>query len=114
MKLFSTAAFAASLLFAASTPALSDVIVGNWKTQSGETAAITKCGGSFCIRLKTGTYSGKQIGKMAGGNGTYDGTVTDPADDKVYTGSASVKGSSMRLKGCALKVFCRTQTWRKI
>lgn len=114
MKYFTSTALAASLLFTASTPALSDVIIGNWKTKSGETAAITKCGGSFCIRLKTGTYSGKQIGKMSGGNGDYSGTITDPEDDKVYSGSASVKGSAMKLKGCALKVFCQTQNWKKL
>ena len=48
-------ALAAAFTFTASL-ALADTIEGNWKTQSGETAAITKCGGSFCIKLKTGDF----------------------------------------------------------
>jgi hypothetical protein len=60
-----------------------DPIEGNWKTQSGETAAIGGCGGGFCITVKTGKYAGKQIGKMnASGDNKYKGTITDPADDK--------------------------------
>jgi uncharacterized protein (DUF2147 family) len=90
-----------------------DIIVGNWKTQSGETAAITG-GGSYSITLKTGKHAGKTIGALSGGDGKYSGTITDPADDKQYSGSARVSGTSMKLKGCALKVFCKTQTWTKL
>lgn len=89
-------------------------ISGNWKTQSGETAAIGKCGGSYCITLKTGKYVGKRIGKMKGSGNSYSGTITDPADDKTYSGSAIISGSTMKLKGCALKIFCKTQTWKKL
>ena len=45
--------------------ALADPIEGNWKTKTGETAAIAGCGGAFCITLKTGEYAGKSIGKMS-------------------------------------------------
>lgn len=55
----------------AATSAYADIIEGDWKTQSGETAGIAKCGGSFCIKLKTGKYSGKSIGRMNGANGSY-------------------------------------------
>ncbi len=94
--------------------ALADPIEGNWRTQSGETAAIGKCGGAYCITLKTGDHAGKRIGRLAGGDGNYSGTITDPDDDKEYSGSASVSGSNMRLKGCALKIFCKTQNWKKM
>lgn len=97
------------------TAALSaEPIVGNWKTQSGETAAINKCGGSYCIVLKTGKYKNKRIGKLKGSSGQYDGTIVDPADNKEYSGSAKIAGSSMKLKGCAFKVFCKTQNWKKL
>lgn len=89
-------------------------IEGNWRTQSGETAAITNCGGAYCITLKTGKHAGKRIGKVSGSGASYSGTVTDPADDKTYSGSAKVNGGSMRLKGCALKIFCKTQNWSKL
>lgn len=90
-----------------------DIIVGDWKTASGETAAISG-GGSYSIKLKTGKHAGKTIGSFTGSNGKYSGTITDPADDKKYSGTARVSGSSMKMKGCALKVFCKTQTWTKL
>jgi uncharacterized protein (DUF2147 family) len=55
---------AGALVAAMTAPTLADPIVGNWKTKSGETAAISACGGAFCVKLKTGKYAGKQIGKM--------------------------------------------------
>ncbi len=50
---------AAAIVTAMSNAALAaDPIVGNWRTQSGETAAIAPCGGeSFCVTLKTGNCS---------------------------------------------------------
>jgi uncharacterized protein (DUF2147 family) len=90
-----------------------DIIVGNWKTQSGETAAISG-NSSYSIVLKTGKHAGKTIGSMSGSGGKYAGTITDPADDKKYAGTARVSGTSMRMKGCALKIFCKTQTWTKL
>lgn len=114
MKKFASAALAASLVLATGPVAFADIIEGNWKTKSGETAAISKCGGSYCIKLKTGTHAGKTIGRLKGSDGTYNGTITDPEDDAEYSGSAKVKGSSMKLKGCAFKVLCRTQNWKKL
>lgn len=105
------AAFAAAAVFA--TPALAADIEGNWKTTSGENVNISKCGSSFCIKLTTGQFAGKKIGQVSG-SGPYNGTITDPADDKTYSGKATVSGSSMKMKGCALKIFCKTQTWNKI
>ncbi|WP_026479992.1 DUF2147 domain-containing protein [Ahrensia sp. 13_GOM-1096m] len=105
------AALAATALL--TTPAMAADIEGNWRTASGETAKIAKCGGSFCINLTTGKYKGKQIGKVSG-SGPYTGTVTDPADDKQYSGKATISGSTMKMRGCALKVFCKTQTWKKL
>ena len=104
---------AAALLVAACT-AYADPIEGNWKTASGETAAIAG-GGSFSITLKTGKFAGKNIGSLkATGAGKYAGTITDPADDKTYSGSASLSGTTLRMKGCALKIFCKSQTWKKL
>lgn len=91
-----------------------DPIVGKWRTQSGERAAIAKCGGSYCIRLTSGKYSGKTIGRLKGSGGKYAGTITDPTDDKKYSGNATVSGASMKLRGCALKIFCKTQNWKKL
>jgi uncharacterized protein (DUF2147 family) len=94
--------------------ALADPIEGNWKTEAGPTAAIAQCGGSFCVVLQGGKYAGKQIGKFKASGDGYTGTMTDPANDKTYTGSANLKGSSLSMTGCALKIFCKTQVWSKI
>lgn len=105
---------AVALTAALATPALADGIAGNWRTQSGETAQIAKCGGSYCIKLTTGAHSGKQIGKVAGSGPKYTGEITDPANDKTYAGSATVNGASMKMTGCVAKVLCRSQTWTKL
>ena len=89
-------------------------IEGNWKTESGESAKISKCGSAFCIKLTSGEYSGKRIGRLSGKGKLYSGTITDPTDDKQYSGKATVSSSSMKLKGCALKIFCKTQNWKKL
>ena len=89
-------------------------IVGKWKTQSGENATIASCGSSYCIKLTSGKYSGKQIGKVKGSGKSYKGKITDPAKDKTYSGKASVSGSTMKMSGCVLGgLICRSQTWSR-
>lgn len=105
----------AAALIAVPVAALAaEPIEGNWKTASGSTAVIAKCGGSFCITLKTGKHAGKQIGKLSGSGADYKGSITDPDSDKTYSGSASVAGSSLRMKGCVLAVLCKSQTWTRL
>lgn len=112
LRMISMAA-AATLMMAGA--AFADPIEGNWKTNSGETAAIGSCGGAYCITLKTGKHAGKSIGKMsASGGGKYAGSITDPADDKTYKGSATLAGSSLKMRGCVLAVLCKTQNWTRM
>ena len=108
-----TAALVATALMAGS--ALADDIVGNWKTDSGETAAISG-GGTFSIILKTGKHAGKRIGTFsASGGGKYSGKITDPADDKTYTGKATLAGNNLTMKGCVLAgLICQTQNWKRM
>ncbi|WP_075290264.1 DUF2147 domain-containing protein [Pararhizobium arenae] len=107
--------FALALTLAtASAGFAAEPIVGNWKTASGETAAIAACGGAYCITLKTGQHAGKKIGSMSGSGESYTGEITDPANDKTYSGSAAIQGSSLKMKGCVLKVLCKSQTWTKM
>lgn len=95
-------------------PALADGIVGNWRTDSGETAQIVAAGGGFSITLRTGKHKGKRIGQMqASGNGKYKGKITDPADDKTYSGNATLKGDNLAMQGCVAVVFCKTQNWKR-
>ncbi|GMB81720.1 DUF2147 domain-containing protein [Shinella zoogloeoides] len=105
---------AATLLAAPSIAFAAEPIEGNWKTASGATAAIAKCGGSFCITLKTGKHAGKRIGKLDGTGADYTGSITDPETDKTYSGSGAVNGNSLRMKGCVLAVLCKSQTWTRL
>jgi len=89
-------------------------IEGNWKTASGETARIAPCAQGFCITLTTGKFANRQIGHMKGGGGLYNGQITDPKDDKTYDGSATVTGNNLKLQGCVMKVFCKTQIWVRL
>ncbi|ACM25960.1 DUF2147 domain-containing protein [Agrobacterium rhizogenes] len=109
-----TTIIAVALVFSADTAFADEQIVGNWKTEAGDTAAITSCGGEYCVTLKNGKYAGRQIGKMHGAGGTYTGEITDPAADKTYAGSGSVKGNALKMQGCVLKVFCKSQTWTRL
>ncbi|MGW9231162.1 DUF2147 domain-containing protein [Pseudorhizobium sp. NPDC055634] len=105
---------AATLVLSAGLANAAEPLEGNWKTASGETAAISKCGGAFCVTLKTGQHAGKQIGKLAGTGDTYTGEITDPAANKTYSGSGTVSGNSLKMKGCVMKVLCKTQTWTRL
>lgn len=105
---------AASILMAGAAHA--DPIEGRWKTEAGSTAQISACGSAYCIKLVSGSHSGKQIGKMsAAGASSYSGTITDPGNDKTYKGKASLSGSKLNLSGCVLGgLICRSQTWSKL
>jgi uncharacterized protein (DUF2147 family) len=91
-----------------------DPIVGNWKTELGDTAAIASCGGGYCILLKSGKDAGKQIGTFSGKDGSYSGKITDPATNKTYDGSLTLSGNALKMKGCVLKVICESQTWPRL
>ena len=106
-------ALAATLIMTGA--AWADPIEGNWKTQSGETAVIAG-GGSFSITLKTGKYAGKNIGSLkAACDNKYTGNITDPANDKTYSGKATLSGASLKMSGCVLGgLICKSQTWHKL
>lgn len=109
-----TLAVATALLMSAVAGHAAEPIEGSWKTQSGATAEIGKCGSAYCVTLKSGKHAGKQIGKMSGTGNDYAGEITDPENDKTYSGSGSVAGNTLKMKGCVLKVLCKSQTWTRL
>ncbi|WP_322989497.1 MULTISPECIES: DUF2147 domain-containing protein [unclassified Hoeflea] len=106
---------AGALVAAMTAPALADPIEGAWKTQAGDNAMISSCGGSFCIKLTSGEYAGTSIGKMkATSSGNYAGSITKPSNGKTYSGSGKLSGSKLKMTGCVLKILCESQTWNKL
>ena len=89
-------------------------IEGDWKTEVGDTARIASCAEGFCITLVNGKYTGKEIGQLKGNGGLYNGQITDPKDNKTYEGSAAVTGNHLKLQGCVLKIFCKSQIWTRL
>ena len=117
MRKFIMMATAALALTATSTGAMAeDLIIGKWKAPGGGIVEVVSCGGDFCATVVSGEHKGKSVGKMSGQGTQYDGTVTDPRDSKTYEGSVEVQesGSILKMRGCALKIFCKTQTWTRI
>jgi uncharacterized protein (DUF2147 family) len=106
-------ALAATLIMAGIDSA--DPIEGNWKTQAGDTAAIAGSD-AFSITLKSGKYAGKTIGSLKpAGDNKYAGNITDPANDKTYSGKATLSGSALKMSGCVLGgLICKSQTWHKL
>lgn len=41
------------------------------------------------------------------------GRLYNPDDGRTYTGTVRLRGGLLELKGCALNVVCRNQTWRR-
>lgn len=91
-----------------------DAVVGTWKTQEGEISVIDRCGSDYCIVAKSGQYAGQKIGTFAASAGTYNGQITDPRNKAIYSGKLTVSGDSLKLRGCATNVLCKTQTWTRI
>lgn len=91
-----------------------DTIAGAWKTENGETALIARCGADYCITAKTGKYAGQQLGSFTATSDTYVGRLTDPQTRATYSGKLTLSGTSLKLRGCANTVLCKTQTWTRL
>ncbi|MEL7482375.1 MAG: DUF2147 domain-containing protein, partial [Pseudomonadota bacterium] len=43
------------------------------------------------------------------------GTLRNPEDGRRYSGTITlVDGDRLELQGCAARIFCRRQTWRRL
>ncbi|WP_137702207.1 DUF2147 domain-containing protein [Marimonas lutisalis] len=120
---------AAALAFSAGT-AMADPVVGTWKTEvdDGSYAHIDmkKCGADVCGTISrtfkgSGEYDSPNKGKIlvrnmkANGDGSYNGKVWRPSNDKIYIGKMQLNGNKLVLKGCvAGGLLCSSQTWTRI
>jgi uncharacterized protein (DUF2147 family) len=120
---------AAGLAFVAGT-ALADPVEGVWQTQEDDGAyahvTIAPCGAAFCgvisRSFKAGAeYESENQGKqividmVRQDDGTYDGKVWRPSNNKVYVGGIELSGDSMKLAGCvAGGMICKKQSWTRV
>ena len=109
----------AAIGFAASSGfAMADPIEGMWKRpadKGGTLEKISACGGAYCVVVASGKFNGKQAGKFtASGGGKYVGEITDLEAQKTYSGSGTLNGNSLVMKGCVAKIFCRSETWTRM
>ena len=122
---------AAALTLAGSiTASADDAALGMWKTEvdDGSYAHISmyQCGEKVCGKIartfdSSGEYQSPNIGKALvinmepNGDGTYNGMVWRPSNDKIYVGKMQVSGNSLSLKGCvAGGLLCANQDWTRI
>lgn len=120
---------AAALVFGA-TAAFADPVEGVWQTQEDDGSyahvTIAPCGAAFCgvisRTFKDGAeYQSENLGKqividmVPQEDGTYDGKVWRPSNDKIYVGGIELSGDSMKLAGCvAGGLICKKQTWARV
>jgi uncharacterized protein (DUF2147 family) len=110
--------------------AFADPLEGVWQTQADDGAyahvTIAPCGPAFCGVISQSfrdgaAFESENIGKqividmVPAGDGTYDGKVWRPSNNKIYTGGIGLNGDSMRLAGCvAGGLICKKQTWTRV
>lgn len=123
-------AFTIIAAIAMASAASADPIEGVWQTEPDDGAfayvTIAPCGGNYCGTITRtfntgGEYESPNKGKQivrnmaASGDGSYEGQVWRPSNDKVYLGKIDISGNAMSLRGCvAGGLFCARQNWVKI
>ena len=92
---------------------------GNWKRpKNGAIIKAYKCGGGLGMRVVSSPNK-KSVGKrlMCGarksGANTWKGTLTSSEDGKKYSGTVKLTGGKLKLTGCALGIFCKTEYWKR-
>lgn len=110
--------------------AVADPAQGVWKTEVDDGSyahvAMKPCGENVCgIIARTfnaeGEYDSPNKGKFlvrnmkSNGDGSYNGRVWRPSNDKIYIGKMQVSGDSLTLKGCvAGGLICSAQEWTRV
>jgi len=67
-------------------------------------------------RLRNRPLAGVEIvrGLRAVGDGAWTGaTLYNPEDGRSYSGSIRLENGNLKLRGCALAIFCQTRIWRR-
>ena len=136
MKLTGLSGAAAILLLLSAAPSLASNAPGTWAMQNGKvTVNVTDCGSSLCgsiaaLKEPISKIDGKPkidrenpdpslrqrpliglsilVDMKASGEGKWTGAIYNPDDGKTYTGTVKLSGDTMKVQGCVLKMFCKT------
>lgn len=128
MKKTLIAAFVATLGMAGVASA--DTSYGVWQTEVDDGAyahvTLAGCGGAVCGTISrtfntTGEYQSENIGRqiiidmVPNGDGTYEGSVWRPSNNRIYIGRMNVSGNAITLRGCvAGGLICARQNWTRV
>lgn len=120
---------ATAMIFVAGM-AMADPVEGVWQTQEDDGAyahvTISACGAAFCGVISKSFKDGAEfqsenlgrqivIDMVANGDGTYDGQVWRPSNNKIYVGGIELNGDAMKLAGCvAGGLICKKQNWSRV
>ncbi len=120
---------AVAVVFSAGLAA-ADPAQGVWKTEVDDGAyahvEMKPCGGNICGKIARtfnsgGEYESANKGKLLvrnmtpKGDGSYNGKVWRPSNDKIYIGKMQVDGNTLVLKGCvAGGLICSSQKWTRV
>ncbi|MEQ8367176.1 MAG: DUF2147 domain-containing protein [Roseicyclus sp.] len=111
-------------------PVAADPAYGVWQTEPDDGAfafvELAACGPAVCgTILRTfdsrGEYQSPNIGRQLvidmepAGDGTYQGSVWRPSNDRIYIGRMVVQDDSLTLRGCvAGGLICARQNWVRV
>lgn len=107
-----------------------DAAIGTWQTEVDDGAfayiTIAPCGAAVCGSIartfnSEGEYQSPNLGRQIvidmapNGDGSYNGQVWRPSNDRIYVGKMDIAGDALRLRGCvAGGLICASQNWVRI
>lgn len=113
-KTLITSALSLALITATSTFAFADAIEGKWMTGDKVLLNISKCGGSFCVKVAEGEYKGKQSGKLKPkSGGVYEGKLKQFSTGMTFSGTATLSGNSMKMIAKKFGITLKKDTWKR-
>ena len=131
---------AAAFAVALAGPAFAQDATGLWQTETnGGQVEISRCGNSLCGKLVTSEHiktdpsvkdvknkdaslrarplkNMQMLYDFTGGPTKWTGgKVYNAADGGTYSGTITlISPNSLKLKGCVVAPFCKTETWKRI
>ncbi|MGH6725368.1 MAG: DUF2147 domain-containing protein [Pseudolabrys sp.] len=96
---------------------------GVWlRPSTGSQVHFYNCGGKLCAKVvgvkdqSRKSEIGKSImhGAVKTAENTWTGDLTDAGTGKVYSGTVTMEGGGLALKGCIAMVLCQSETWTRV